>query len=235
MPATHLLLFSRAPVAGATKTRLATVVGDAAARDFHVACLLDIADEAKAWAGEAPGRIVHAFITPPGSGTAFTLAGVRWPDTFRLHNQAGETLGQRMHDALSRVLRAAPGSAVLVATDLPLLRREVFTATAEALAAADVVFGPAPDGGYSLVGLKRPQPALFDGYEWGSSTVLAESLEATSRAGLRVAQVAALPDVDVVADIPGVLGHPDAATLANRRAMRVLQTWVAEGLVPGPG
>jgi hypothetical protein len=238
-PAVHLILFSRAPVAGAGKTRLAADVGAEAARQFHVACLLDALDEAQAWQAEAPSASaapihLHAFITPPNSQGDFARAGIRWPAALRLHNQSGATLGARMHHALRTVLAAAPGAALLVGTDLPLLGRAVLASAVRALESADVVFGPTPDGGYYLVGVKQPQPRLFAGPAWGGSTVLEQSVAAAEQMGLRTARVAALPDVDVASDIPRVLSHPLAAGLDQRRALRLLRQWVEEGRVPVP-
>jgi hypothetical protein len=232
----HLILFARAPVAGATKTRLAQEVGAEAARDFHVACLLDEMDVALAWQATAPetlGRPVclHAFVTPPDSAPAFLTAGAPWPAAFRLHNQVGATLGERMDTALRTVLREAPGLALLTGTDVPLLERGLLTAATQALQGADVVFGPAPDGGYYLIGLNRPAPDLFSELFWGGSSVLEASLRAADALGLRVAHVTQLPDVDTANDVLSVLAHPLAFQLKGRRALKLLHRWVEQGLV----
>lgn len=236
----HLILFSRAPVTGATKTRLARDVGAEAARQFHIACLLDEMDEALAWQARAPetlGRPVclHAFVTPPDSAPVFAAVGAPWPAAFRLHNQTGETLGQRMDAALRTVLNELPGPVLLAGTDVPLLDRDLLTAAVQALTGAEVVFGPAPDGGYYLIGLNHAAPGLFTAPRWGNTGVLEASLKAADALGLRTARVAPLPDVDTAADVPGVLAHPLAVQLRERRALRLLRRWVEQGLVRADG
>ncbi len=230
----HLILFSRAPVAGATKTRLAAGLGAEAARDFHVACLHDVLEEAAAWRADAPAELerpvrVHAFLTPAGSQGDFARAGIVWPPTVRLWDQAGDTLGARMHGALQAVLAEEPGTALLIGTDLPLFRRALLSAAVHALERADVVFGPTLDGGYYLVGLRQPRAELFERPAWGERTVLHQSLAAAQ--GLRTVCIAALPDVDVAADALRVLADPACAALDGRRAVRLLRRWVAEGRV----
>jgi glycosyltransferase A (GT-A) superfamily protein (DUF2064 family) len=69
------------------------------------------------------------------------------------------------------------------------------------LAAHDVVLGPAPDGGYYLLGLRQPQPELFQNKAWSTDSVLADTLADAHRLGLRVALLPELRDVDTAADL----------------------------------
>lgn len=126
----HLIVMSRAPVAGETKTRLIPALGAEGARDFHVACINDLLAEGRAWAarrgGEggsalpfstrapstvAPAKValttvrLHLFIHPPDSRAVFRRAGVKWPEDYGLHNQRGENLGERMAHAMAHVLK----------------------------------------------------------------------------------------------------------------------------------
>jgi len=92
----HLIVMSRAPVAGQTKTRLTPRLSAEQARDFHAACLMDVLEAAAAWraqreAAGAPTRL-HLFITPPGSQADFHAAGVAWPPEFTVRDQVGETV-----------------------------------------------------------------------------------------------------------------------------------------------
>jgi hypothetical protein len=235
MPDAHLIVFSRAPVAGATKTRLIPALGAEGARDFHAACLLDLLDEVAAWRADRArrglGRVtLHACVWPPGSGGDFARAGVAWPPGTRLRDQQGADLGARMERALAEALAEAPGAALLVGTDLPLLRARHLEAALAHLAEADVVFGPSLDGGYHLVGLRRPQPGLFALPAWGGADVLARSLAAARRLGLRTACGDPLPDADVPADLPRVLAHPLAGEpAAGGRALRLLRARLGGG------
>ena len=137
-----------------------------------------------------------------------------------------------MHGALQAVLAEEPGTALLIGTDLPLLRRGLLSAALQALDGADVAFGPTPDGGYYLVGLHQPWPPLFERPAWGGRTVLEESLAAAAAQGLRAVCIAGMPDVDVASDAARVLADPASAALGGRRAVRLLRRWVAEGRVP---
>jgi hypothetical protein len=226
----QLVLFSRAPVAGQTKTRLTPPLSPEQARDVHVACLNDLLADGRAWAAARTARTgvpvgLHLFITPPASQPAFRRAGVHWPNDYALHNQRGEELGVRMEHAIRRARRdaAAPAGVLLVGTDLPLLGAAQWDAAADALAAADVVYGPTPDGGYYLVGMRCDSAGLFAISGWGGGTVLEQSLAAVRAAGLRPALIEALPDADTAAHLREVLAHPRAAALAERAGLRLIR------------
>ncbi|MEE8434742.1 MAG: TIGR04282 family arsenosugar biosynthesis glycosyltransferase, partial [bacterium] len=236
--------FSRAPVAGKTKTRLIGALGAEGAKDFHAACLNDLIAEARAWkatrgaTGQEAG--VHLFITPPGAQAAFRVTGVNWPKDFSLHDQRGESLGERMADAFATVLRRVEGprGVVLVGTDLPLLTAAHLDAATEALAGtgalagadtpagADVVFGPSADGGFYLVALKGPPGALFGLSGWGGDTVLEDSLAQARRLGKTAALIGELPDADTPENLAALLAHPLAASLAQRESLRFLRNLV---------
>jgi hypothetical protein len=232
----HLVLMSRAPVPGRTKTRLTPPLGPEEAQALHVACLNDLLAECRAWRaarlarGDVPPAL-HLFIDPPGSQAAFRLAGVDWPEDYALHNQRGETLGERMAQAIRRVLTVQSpvagepsGRVLLIGADLPLLTAAQLDEAAAALDRADPVFGPTMDGGYYLVGVRSDPQGLFDLQGWGGGTVLERSLAAARARGLRPALITPLPDVDTAADLAAVLSHPLAASLAGRRSLRLIRT-----------
>lgn len=240
----HLILFSRAPVKGETKTRLAGQVGAAAALAFHVACLRDLIavgvatlERLRAMGHRAEG---HIFMTPPRSQAAFAAAGVSWPASWHVHHQEGETLGARMAHALEKVIGGSGPSdaplqprALLCGSDLPLVTTEHLLRGFSALEDAQAVFGPTPDGGYHLVGLTRPAPELFELSAWGHGGVLAQTLARALATGLPTRLLAPLPDVDTQADVAAVLEHPLAAQLHDREAVRLLRGWRDDGTV-GP-
>lgn len=234
LAALHLIVFSRAPVAGHTKTRLSPPLTPEQARDLHAACLGDLLAAGVDWraARAAAGRPVpalHLFITPPASQPAFRAAGVPIPPDYALHNQRGDTLGERMEHAIRHVRPAAGhGGAdscgvILVGSDLPLLGQAQWDAAAAALETADVVFGPTPDGGYYLVGTRHDPAGLFAVQGWGGSTVLAQSLAAARAAGRHPALIEPLPDADTVDDLRALLGHPLAAALAQRPSLKLIR------------
>ena len=240
----HLILFSRAPVAGKSKTRLAAALGAETARDFHACCLLDLIDtcerfrkEARAAANASSFQVrPHLFITPPGSEAAFAAQGVHWPPHFKVHAQTGADLGERMAAAFAAVfatdsatdsataLERGPQSAcaLLLGSDLPLLDGRHLRQAVQALETADVAFGATEDGGYYLVGMNQPRVGLFRLENWGGGEVLAQSLALARAQGLTAATIDALPDVDTAEDLAGVRAHPLFRELGDRRAVRFI-------------
>jgi rSAM/selenodomain-associated transferase 1 len=179
-----LVIFARAPRLGTVKRRLARGIGAMAALRFYrgqLRRLLRRVGRDRRW------RTILA-VTPD-------RARARWPRGLARQGQGAGDLGQRMHRAL-RPHR----SAVLIGTDVPALGAGDVAAAFRALGRADAVFGPAPDGGYWLVGLgpRRPQ-APFASVRWSSAHTLADTL--ANFTGRRVALLRSLRDVDTVEDL----------------------------------
>ncbi|MCA3227671.1 MAG: TIGR04282 family arsenosugar biosynthesis glycosyltransferase, partial [Burkholderiales bacterium] len=122
--------------------------------------------------------------------------------------QQGADLGARMAHAAAHAL-AAPGvaAALVIGTDCPALRTAHLEQAAAALARHPVVLVPAEDGGYVLLGLRAPQPALFEGVAWGGPQVLAATRQRIAAAGLRHVELPALPDLDTPADYQDALAR----------------------------
>jgi len=179
-----LIIFARAPRLGAVKRRLARGIGAMGALRFYrgqLRRLFQRVGRDRRW------RTILA-VTPDG-------AGARWPRGLARQGQGTGDLGQRMHRALRPHRRA-----VLIGTDVPELGAGDVAAAFRALGRADAVFGPAPDGGYWLVGLgpRRPQQP-FASVRWSSAQTLADTL--ANFTGRRVALLRSLRDVDTVDDL----------------------------------
>ncbi len=114
--------------------------------------------------------------------------------------QASGDLGERMHTAFR--LHCEQGPLLLTGTDCPPLTPAHLRQAAQALLDGDdAVFYPAEDGGYVLVGLRRPQAALFRDISWSTDAVMAQTRERAIAAGLRVREFETLWDLDVPADL----------------------------------
>ncbi|MCP5074447.1 MAG: glycosyltransferase [Rhodobacteraceae bacterium] len=122
-----------------------------------------------------------------------------WPADLPRWPQGSGDLGGRM----GRILRRAPhGPVVIIGADVPGITRTLIAAAFWELGRHDAVFGPAPDGGYWLVGLKRVRgvPAkLFDGVRWSTGRALADTLKTLPDHS--VGRLPVLRDVDTVADL----------------------------------
>ncbi|MFI5400601.1 MAG: TIGR04282 family arsenosugar biosynthesis glycosyltransferase [SAR324 cluster bacterium] len=238
-PRVRLVVMSRAPVPGRTKTRLIPAFGGLTAAALHAACLADVLSEGAAWRLAGPGRGQERALTlcvaPGDRWPDFARAGIVLPPGAKLAVQQGETLGARMAGALHEALAGAD-AALLVGCDLPLLSRSHLEAAGAALLGgktrrrADAVLGPAEDGGYYLIGVRRGVerwPELLDLEDWGTATVLQRTLARAGRIGLKVAQIDSLPDADTPADLARILRHPRAAAASLHRsvalARRLLQ------------
>lgn len=120
-----------------------------------------------------------------------------------IYLQKGSDLGEKMEQAAREILqRQALDSLLIVGSDCPALDAHYLDAALAALAAGnDVVIGPAEDGGYVLVGLRRPLPVLFEGIEWGTERVLQQTLEQIRCSGLTHQLLPPLWDVDTPQDL----------------------------------
>jgi len=186
-----LIIFAKEPRPGQVKTRLSPPLSlDEAAHLYH-SFIQDILEE---MARVPEVRLAMAF-TPPGAQVWFRGLA---PPGMDLFPQEGADLGTRMARAFSRGFAAGFGPVLLRGSDVPDLPAAVVSEAKEVLAAgqAQVVLGPCPDGGYYLVGLAAPQPPLFQGPAWSSSTVLTDTLRLARQLGLRVHLLPPWPDID---------------------------------------
>lgn len=182
-----LYVMVKAPVAGAVKTRLARAVGPIEALRFYrtaTAALLRRVGRDPRW------RTVLAVAPDVKAG-----AGC-WPAGMPRRAQGRGDLGDRMQRLFDE---APPGPVVIIGSDIPGIRRAHVARAFAALGAHEVVFGPAEDGGYWLVGARRrpTAPALFAGVRWSSEHALSDT---TLNAKNKPALLDILPDVDGEAD-----------------------------------
>jgi rSAM/selenodomain-associated transferase 1 len=188
-----LAVFVRHPRPGSVKTRLAASIGPEAAAGLYRA-LAEHVLEATAPSGEYE-RLV--FFEPPEA-----LPEMReWLPGVRLLAQRGGDLGARMSDAFARAFARGAGRVALVGTDAPGVSRETVKEALTALDTADLVIGPAEDGGYYLVALRTPRPRLFAGIAWGTPTVAGETRARATAAGLAVRDLAPRRDIDTAEDL----------------------------------
>ncbi len=214
-------ILSRAPEAGRSKTRLAATIGEAAAAEIARAMLLDTTaalDIDGSW---------HTvlFVEPPSAVDAVSdLTGVA-----DLRPQVAGGLGRRMACAGEALLDDGYAPVVLVGSDIPALGAEHVRSAIEALNGADIVFGPADDGGYYLIGFWSLPEAIFDdkAVRWGSDQVLDISERIAREQGWRRAKTAVLRDLDTSSDLATLrkqFASQPAAALRARHTAAVLAT-----------
>jgi rSAM/selenodomain-associated transferase 1 len=109
-------------------------------------------------------------------------------------------LGRRLHSAVLQSFADGPARLVIVGSDCPWVTPEDIYEAWNELTDHDLVLGPARDGGYWLIGLNQPQPALFDDITWSSKLVFQQTVDRARGLGLKVHCLRALSDVDEEAD-----------------------------------
>ena len=184
--ANHLVVFVKAPMIGTVKTRLSAGIGTLAAWRFYRETTRRLLRRL----GHDPRWRCWLAVTPD----RFARARGFWPVGLPRLAQGGGDLGRRM----ARTMRGLPpGPEVIVGTDVPGIEARHVARAFAALKSSDAVFGPAADGGYWLVGLKRRPRLLeiFDGVEWSSPRALEQTL-GNLPLGARVAMLDELADVD---------------------------------------
>ncbi len=189
-----LLVFAKAPVPGQVKTRLMPALTPQAAALVHER----LVRRTLALARALPGVDARLCCAPQAAHPECQ----RWAAEFGIPSQSqrGVGLGERMHWALQRALRRAPG-ALLMGCDAPDLSLDWLAEARDALSVQDAVLGPALDGGYLLIGLTQPQPALFTGMPWGSDRVLEITRQRLRAAGLTWHELPPLADLDRPEDL----------------------------------
>ena len=188
----RILIFAKAPMPGAVKTRLIPRVGAAGAaelaqRMLDFTCreaLSVVGAQAELCASPQPGDPSWQGRIPAGVETSAQGSG---------------DLGQRLARATRRAIDAGE-SAILIGTDCPSLDRARLQSALEALQARDAFIHPTLDGGYALLALRRFSPALFSGISWSTNAVAEQTLQRVRTLGWTYAVGQTLRDIDEPAD-----------------------------------
>ncbi len=213
-----LLIFAKAPQPGRVKTRLASHLGPERAAQIH----RQLVQHSISTLGDGPW--MTQLWCAPGCGHPF-FQHCRLRQRLSLHRQQGTDLGQRMHHALAAALRRS-ALAILIGSDCPYLTPAHLEEALETLRRGnDGVLIPAADGGYVLIGLRRPRAALFKDVPWGGTGVLASTRERFRQSDLRWQELAPLEDIDEAQDLERLLrsGAGAAATPPLRKLTRRLR------------
>lgn len=157
-----ILIFSKSAEFGNVKTRMRPFLTDEQCLSLHLALLRDTI--AKAGLQDA-----NLFLYLAGT------ASLPFDPGIPVRMQKGRDLGERMQTAFFEILKTH-SRVVITGTDSPAFPPDLFQQALDALEKNDLVLGPAEDGGYYLIGLRKLIPEIFSGIEWGSSAVLEQTL-----------------------------------------------------------
>jgi rSAM/selenodomain-associated transferase 2/rSAM/selenodomain-associated transferase 1 len=192
----RLIIFGRYPKPGQAKTRLIPLLGPTGAALLHRQ-LVRITVEASRQLRSRRNVVLELRFTGSSRRELVSLFG---RDLIYCKQGPGN-LGQRLRAAAAEAINSGAGKVVLIGTDCPMLDADRLDLAFVALDDHDVVIGPALDGGYYLIGIKSDHAELFEDIAWGGPEVLAQTLNACHRLGLRHILLPVLSDVDTPADL----------------------------------
>jgi hypothetical protein len=193
----RLIVFARFPEPGVSKTRLIPALGPAGAAELHRQMVEHTLQWLKVLRERIPISIEIRYAGRPLEpfrrwlGPAFSYA-----------EQGDGDLGARMFRSFQDAFRMGLKKVILIGTDAPDLSADLVEGALVLLKSSDLVLGPAEDGGYYLIGLRRAAPQLFQEIPWGGAEVLRKTREAARAAGLSHSLLPSLSDVDRPEDLP---------------------------------
>ena len=193
-----LIIFTRNPEPGKVKTRLIPVLGEKGAADLHRAMAFHTVKVAKQLAEKYQ---VSLEIHYDGGNLESVKADLDIVPGIRYIRQSVGNLGKRMNKSFGSAFNRSHAMVILIGTDCPQITANLLKKAFDLLELSDCVIGPAKDGGYYLIGLKKPCPELFEDIKWGSGTVFKQTMHKIKDLGLLVAQTKKLVDVDRPEDL----------------------------------
>jgi rSAM/selenodomain-associated transferase 2/rSAM/selenodomain-associated transferase 1 len=191
-----LIIFTRYPEPGTTKTRMIGALGASGAAELHrqmTVWAVGVADELRAAIG-----VVIEIRFAGGDETKMR----QWlGNDMTYFEQIGMDLGERMDNAFQSAFEQGYDRVVVMGSDCPELTANILENAFKALESHPVILGPAVDGGYYLIGLKHRISEIFQNISWGSENVLEETFMAVTSLGISCALLERLSDVDTPADL----------------------------------
>lgn len=221
-----LVLFAKAPIPGQVKTRLCPPLTPDEAAGLHGSFVLDALEQSRRAAKLARGKSAQGSLdrfvacAPSPAHVFFKILEER--EGVRLIHQIGDDLGARMEQAFKALFAMDYQRVLLVGTDLPTLPASVYMQALSLLSDHDLVLGPSLDGGYYLIGLKRPAPDLFAGMPWSTDRVLALTQKKADTLGLKTALLPPCRDVDTIDDLLALIHEAGLEARGTRQGGKTL-------------
>ncbi|EGG94060.1 hypothetical protein IMCC1989_374 [gamma proteobacterium IMCC1989] len=219
-----LLVMSKSPVLGYVKTRMQPRLSQQKSLQLHIAltqyCLKQWSTvdglSIQLWVGGDIENFQSQVLSPMGD---------EFVGKYGIYSQPEGDLGKKMSFAVTSVFNKnstdveantqskhtqnQQEGVFLVGTDCPFIDEKYLALAKSELEKTDVVIGPATDGGYVLIGMKKSYPALFDNILWGSSSVLKKTQSIILQENLQSVLLPPLPDIDVVGDLEHLDGYEE--------------------------
>lgn len=193
---TQLIVFTRYPEAGSTKTRLIPAIGAVGAALLQQRLTMQTLGVVRDFQAHVPAEAQIQF-----AGRDTVAMQAMFGNDIDYAPQLGDGLGDRLVNAIETAFQHKTDRVIVIGADCPQLHAQMLAEANRQLDQHDVVLGPAEDGGYYLIGMKSPQPSLFQDIPWGTSEVLTRTLEKIDSLRLRRTLLPPLSDVDYPEDL----------------------------------
>ncbi|RCJ30053.1 hypothetical protein A6770_21415 [Nostoc minutum NIES-26] len=197
IPKQHLIIFTRYPEPGKTKTRLIPTLGTLGAANLQRQMTEYTVSQVKELQKATDVSLEVRF-------TGGNLQLMQdWLGLSLVYQSQGEgDLGWRMRRSLFDAFQSGMEQVVIIGTDCPSVNSQILTKAFEQLHSFDLVLGPAIDGGYYLIGLRRLIPELFANIDWGTSQVLQQTVDIAVKLNVSHTYLSPLADIDLPEDLP---------------------------------
>ncbi len=203
-PHAALAIFAKAPVPGEVKTRLCPPLTPDEAATLHGSFVLDMLERSTTAVTKLKLPLDRYLACAPSSALVFFKI-MEERQHVKLIDQIGDDLGARMSHTFETLFARGYSQVLIVGTDVPTLPLDHYKQALALLETNDLVVGPALDGGYYLIGLKRLVPDLFVGIPWSTEKVLETTQGNATTLGLKTALLPPWRDVDTIADLQALI------------------------------
>lgn len=223
-----LILMTRIPIAGQTKTRLMDIMSGDECALLHMAFLKDLFNTFNELKNQVD---IYLTYTPEDSlGIIEDLI----PKFIKIFPQRGEDLGKKMYNGINHVLSLGYEKVILIGSDIPHIKNEDIIEAFKILEQKDIVLGPSYDGGYYLVGMKKSNEGLFNiNKRWGGRSVLESTIRVANNKSLSIGLAAKYMDIDTKEDlyefIANYENHEEKVALNTLKLIKGWRERIAQG------
>jgi rSAM/selenodomain-associated transferase 1 len=189
-----VVIMAKEPEVGKVKTRLVPPLTAETAAELYLNFLLDKIDQVKILENVQP---YFAFYPESGEGFFQSIA----PDNFKLIEQKGKDLGERLDNISTELIDMGYSKVVLMDSDTPNLSIQIVIDGLRTLNEFDVVLGPCEDGGYYLIGIKSKASELFQNIPWSTEEVTRGTIAKAEKMGLKITLLESWYDVDTIDEV----------------------------------
>jgi hypothetical protein len=185
-----IIVFQKFPEPGKVKTRLASTIGAEKATYIYNYLLAYTHELLKQVSADI--LVFHEGV----------IAKKDYPEeNYRFYPQEGDNLGHKMYTAFVRAFEEGYEKVLIIGTDCHELKNSHLEEAFNALETHDLALGPAFDGGYYLIGLKKVDPRLFKNIQWSTSSVLSQTMDRAHEAKMKTSLLEKLNDIDEYQDL----------------------------------